>query len=43
MGELQGLKALGPNDFFAMREDGGSVGEGIMLMQKNMQKKVKNP
>jgi hypothetical protein len=43
MGEFQNLKALGPNDFFAMREDGGSVGEGIMLKQKNMQKKVKNP
>jgi len=31
------------NDFFATREDGGSVGEGIMHMQKNMQKKVKHP
>jgi len=43
MGKFQSLKALGPNDFFAMREDGGSVGEGIMHMQKNMQKKVKHP
>jgi len=32
MGKFQGLKALGLNDFFAMREDGGSVGEGIMHM-----------
>jgi hypothetical protein len=43
MGEFQRLKALGLNDFFAMREDGGSVSEGIMHMKKNMQKKVKHP
>jgi hypothetical protein len=43
MTEFQSLKALDLNDFFAMREDGGSVGEGIMHIQKNMLKKVKHP